>query len=157
MLKNTLRLLACLVLTLPLASCQKKTNPALLGEWEGKANNKTVSLTFEKDGRMGWGGDIAALGTLFTSFTMLTDYGARPAFDTITYKCVSGTQMEVEGDLSAMMEKLSAGGRDGGMAKPNPEIIKKLHPKETLTYAVAGTELTLTNAAGKSLKLRKTE
>ncbi len=32
-----------------------------------------------------------------------------------------------------------------------------LHPKETLTFAVAGKELTLTNKLGKSTKLQRVD
>jgi len=154
MFKNTVRFLVVVIMLLPLASCGKKINPALLGEWEGKSNNKTFSLTFGKDGKLALGGDIAALGTVFTSFTILTDFGIRPGANTpITYKCLSETQMEVEADLSVLMEKLSAGG-DG---RPSPDAAKKLHPKETLTFAVAGKELTLTNEKGNSTKLQRVE
>jgi hypothetical protein len=154
MLKNTLRFLLAAIVLMPLASCGSKTNKALLGTWEGKNNNKTFSITFEKDGSLGVGGDIASLGNVFTSLTIMTDFGLHPGKNTpITYKCISDTQIDVEADFTALMEGLSRGGE----GPPNKDAMKKLRPTETLTYAIADKELTLTNAKGKSTKLQKVE
>ena len=154
---NVLRLVVPFLLVLPLASCSGKkatNNPALLGTWEGKANNKTFSLTFEQDGHVTLGGDIQALGSVLTSMTLLTDFGIQPGKNMpITYSCPSENKLEVEGDFTALLEKLSA----GGTGVPSPEMKEKLHPRETLTFSLAGKELTLTNAKGKSTTLRRTE
>jgi hypothetical protein len=151
MFKNMARFLLVVLLMLPLASCGKKTNSALIGKWEGKSNNRTA---FAGDGQLALGGDIAPLGTILKSLTILTDFNIKPGKNMpITYKCVSDTQMEVEVDLSVLLEKLSAG-RDG---RPPPDASQKLHPEETLTFAVTGKELTLTNDQGKSIKLQRVE
>ena len=154
MLRYLSRLLVIALLALPLASCGKKGNPALVGEWEGKVNGKTVVMTFAKDGELTLGGDIASLGTLLRSFAILTEFNLTPGKNTpITYRCVSATEMEVEADLSVLMEKLSAGGK----GDPPPSWKQKLHPKETLTFAVAGKQLTLTNDQGASVQLQRAE
>jgi hypothetical protein len=139
----------------PLASCGKKTNPALAGLWEGKVKDKYISLTFERDGHLIFGGDMMSFGTIFRNFPLVTDFGGRPAANTFTYKCISDTQLEVEGDFTALLDKLSAGGHGDG--KLSPDWKEKIHPKETLTYAVTGKELTLTNDQGKSTKLKLVE
>lgn len=142
-----------LALSLTMASCGKKTNPALLGEWENRNGSKSVYLTFEKGGELAMSGDTGSLGPLLPSFSMITDFGMQPGKNTITYKCTSATQMEVEGDLSVLLDKLSA----GGTGKASPEMLQKLHPKETLTFVVNGKDLTLTNDKGQSLKLKRLE
>ena len=153
--KSTTRIVLAATLLVPLASCGKgSTNPALIGKWEGKVDKKVFYLTFEKDGQMTWGGDIASMKDIFPSFAILTDFGIHPGKNTpITYKCISDTQLEVEGDLTAMLEKLSAGG-DG---RPSPDWKEKLRPKDTLTFAVSGKELTLTSSLGKSTKLQRAD
>jgi hypothetical protein len=154
MLNTTARTLLVALLLVPLASCGHSANTVLIGEWEGKVGPRTVALTFAKGGELTLDGDIAALGTILKSFGLLTDFGIKPGKNLpITYKCVSATQLEVEGDFTALTEKLSA----GGSGRPSPEMLQKLHPKDTLTFAVAGKELTLTNDQGKSIKLQKVE
>jgi hypothetical protein len=148
------RILLVVIVAMPLASCSKKTDPALIGEWEGKAGNKTFYLTFEKDGKLGLSGDVASLGKVFTSLTILTDFGIHPGANTpITYQVQKNRKLVIEADLTAMLEKLTAGGKE----KVSSEDMQKLHPKETLTYAVAGKELTLTNEKGQETKFQRAE
>jgi hypothetical protein len=155
MWKTTFRLLLPILLLLPLSSCGKKTNTALLGTWETKANNKTCSLTFEKDGNLQFGGDTQALSNVFTSLTLITDFGGHPGKNTpVTYTCISDNQMEIEGDFTVLLDKLSAGGGGGPVSE---EWKKKIHPRETLTFAVSGNELTLTNEKGTSTTFKRVE
>src|SRR5262245_10690270 len=96
--KSTTRIVLAVALLYHLASRSKgTTTPAMIGMWQGKADKKVFYLTFEKDGQMTWGGDIASMKDLFPSFALFTEHGVHPGKNTpITYKCIGDTQMEVE-------------------------------------------------------------
>ena len=154
MFNACLRFTLAALLLLPIASCQKKVNPDLIGEWEANTTGKKkVYLTFAADGSIALFGDTAAVAPVLKSFAILTDFGIQPPANAITYKCLKDNKMEIEGDFSALMEKLSA----GGTGKPSKDALAKLHPKDTLTYAINSEELTLTNAQGGTLKLTKSK
>jgi hypothetical protein len=52
MLFKRIRIFLVAIAVIALASCGKKTVPALLGEWEGKAGTKSYYLTVVKDGKL---------------------------------------------------------------------------------------------------------
>lgn len=140
-------LAACLALGL--ASCGPRVSPLLPGLWE--TDGGKCSLEFTPDGKVYVGGNSAPLA-VFQFAKPFADFGIHPGRQLpITYKPLSETQLEVRGDYTLLLDKLSA----GGTGRPSPEVIKQYHPRETLTYTVTADELTLTNDQNKALKFRR--
>jgi hypothetical protein len=139
---------------LTLASCSnQKSKSQLIGFWESTDDKKAGSAEFTPDGGVILGGTAGDLLD-WKVMKMLREFNATPASNSMTFKVLDKEHVEIQGDFSALMEKLSAGGQPGS----KPEVsVAEFHPRSTLTFSVSGAELTLSSENGKSMKFRRSE
>jgi hypothetical protein len=140
------------------AGCGPKVNQQVIGTWEPAEKGDKYTIEFTKDGRVWLEGErFASLGKVFRFAKMFGDFGIQPGRNiAITYKPVNDQQMEIMADLTPLAEKLSAGGR-GDSTRPPRELAKDIKPRDTIGYTVTADELTLTNEAGESIRLRRVQ
>jgi hypothetical protein len=143
------------ILVLAPGGCGPKVNNQLLGTWEPAEKGDQYTLEFGKDGKVGLTGErFQSLGQTFRFAKLLGDFNIQPGKSIeITYRPLNDRQLEIMADYTAMLQKLSMGGDSTKLPR---ELGKDIKPRDTVTYAVAGDELTLTNEEGKVIKLRRT-
>jgi hypothetical protein len=152
------RHLICLALVLalhaPLAAGGPKTDKRLTGEWESVGKGaKPARVEFTAKGKVHLEGNLTPLMDFRFAKPLkpFADFGLQPGRNLdITYRGVGENRLEIRAKYTQLMEKLSKGGES-----VPPEVVKMFHPTEAFTYAVTENELTLTNAEGKSLRLRR--
>jgi hypothetical protein len=154
MSRNLLCLALLLGLHAPLRAGGPKTDKRLTGEWDSVGKGARPALVeFTAEGKVHLGGNLTPLMDFRFAKPLkpFADFGLQPGRNLdITYRCVGENRLEIRAKYTELMEKLSAGGKS-----VPPEVVKMFHPTEAFTYAVTQTELTLTNAEGKRLRLRR--
>jgi hypothetical protein len=150
------RYLLAAFLLLPLAGCGPRANKLLIGKWKPAEEGGNYTIEFTSDGNVRLGGDrLAPLGKMFRFAKLLGDFDIKPGKSVdITYKALNDHELEIQADYTALLEKLSQGGRS---TKPPRDLAKDIKPRDKVTYAVSADELTLTNDEGESLKLRRVQ
>lgn len=142
-----------------LAGCQPGTNPKLLGVWRpvsdvAAASGRTPgTIEFVSGGEVHVSGDTSAFKD-FEFLKILADFGATPGLDDIQFRSLSDKEIEVVADYSELLEPLKGGGPEPSRDEVQ-EAMKMLKPKERITFQVSDSELTLTGAAGKPMKLQR--
>ena len=116
-------------------------------------------IEFTKDGAIRLDGDTSALGSNFRFIKPLAAVAIRVSPETrnikITYDFKDDKSIEVSADHTWLLEKLSAGGAGELPPEKAKQLLEEYRPKETLKFAASGKTLTLTNAEGQSLTLRR--
>jgi hypothetical protein len=155
MMREVARVLVIAAVVLPLASCGgARTHPLLPGTWEVGEKSKRCSVEFTRDGKVHLSGDTTLLRD-FHFAKPFAEYGLQPGRNLpITYRPVGEQELEIQGDYTALLEKLS-----GGADQVSPEKVKEaqreFRPQERVTYAVTEKELTLTSGQGKAIHLKR--
>lgn len=157
MRRSVVRALVIASTVLPLAACGgARTNPLLPATWEIAEKPRRCSIEFAKDGKVHLSGDTQLLKD-FQFAKPIAEFNLRPGANTpITYRQFGKQELQIEGDYTVLLEKLGAGGKDVAPGKLK-ELQQDFHPREMVTYAVTETELTLTSAKGKTIKLKRLE
>jgi hypothetical protein len=154
MIRRLVRYLLAAIVALPLAACGPKANKLLIGKWEPTEKGDNYTLEFTSDGKVLLGGDrLAPVGKMFRFAKLVGDFDIKPGKNVdITYKALSDHELEIQADYTALLEKLSQGGRS---TQPPRELAKDIKPRDNVAYVVSADELTLTNDEGQSLKLHR--
>jgi hypothetical protein len=142
------------MLLLLLAACStSKARSELIGFWESASGKTASSVEFMADGTVVFAGN--ALDLLdWKVMKLLRDFNLKPAGNSMTFKVLDKEHIEIQADFLPLLEKLSAGAPPG--AKPGVDVAE-FRPRETLTFAVSGADLTLSSERGKSLKFRRSD
>ncbi len=146
-----LLLLTCLVL--PLGACGAGTNKLLPGEWESTGAGKKCVIELTGDGKVHLSGNMAALKDFAFAkpLAVYADFGLQPGRNLdIKYRSLSDTELEIKANYTPLLEKLAGGNVPA-------DKVAEYNPTEKLTYAVTAKQLTLTDAKGKSIQLRRAE
>jgi hypothetical protein len=141
----------------PLAEMLGTTDPLLAGRWEITEKGKRCSLEFTKDGKLHVSGDTGLLREFRFMHKVLSDFNMQPARGSITYRPVAAKELEIQGDYTALLDKLGAGGKGDVSPEKVRELRAEFRPKERVRYAVTETELALTGSEGKTIKLKRLE
>jgi hypothetical protein len=116
-------------------------------------------IEFTKDGVIRLDGETSAVGSNFRFIKPLADVAIRVSPETrnikITYDFKDDKSIEISADHTWLLEKLSAGGAAELPPEKAKQLLEEYRPKETLRFAASGKTLTLTNAQGQSLPLRR--
>jgi hypothetical protein len=152
---------------------ENKPDPASAKPAKAKAKSRTKKpaarkvveeppkcvIEFTKDGAIRLDGDTSALGSNFRFIKPLAAVAMRVSPETrsikITYEFKNDKLIEVSADHTWLLEKLSAGGAGPIPPEKAKELLEEYRPRETLQFAATGKTLTLTNAQGQSLALRR--
>jgi hypothetical protein len=136
------------VVALTLTSCDRsKERSRLSGRWEGTGGK--ASVDFKSDGTLVLGGNSSGLPD-WKVIKLFRDFNLQPDRNSLTYRVVDKDHLEIQADYTRLLEGLSAGGKSGSVGKP-PD----LQPKEVVTFAVSGDELTLSSDDGKVTTFRR--
>jgi hypothetical protein len=133
------------------ASCSNKhkAQAELIGFWES-TDKKGGSVEFTKEGIVIFSGNASSLLD-WKVMKIFRDFNLRLARNSTTFKVLDGKHVEIQGDFSSLLEKLTAG------AKPGSKVdVEEFRPRQSLTFAVAGMELILTGD-GKSLSFKRSD
>jgi len=137
---------------LSLASCARSNaRSKLIGHWEMKDAKNNASIEFTSSGNVLLGGAASALPD-WKVIALFQDFNLKPARDTFTYEVIDKDHVEIQADLTRLLEGLSAGGKSGSVNKAD---MAKLRPKQRLTFEVNENELTLTSENGKPAKFQR--
>ena len=152
---------------------ENKPDPATAKPAKAKAKSRTKKpaahkvveelpkcvIEFTKDGAIRLDGDTSALGSNFKFIKPLAAVAMRVSPETrnikITYEFKDDKSIEVSADHTWLLEKLSAGGAGELPPEKAKQLLEEYRPKETLKFTASGKTLTLTNAQGQSLSLRR--
>jgi hypothetical protein len=142
------RVFGMFVVALTLASCAgSKAKSQLLGRWEVEDGKGTIE--FMSDGTLRLGGNTSALPD-WKVIKLFRDFDLQPARNSLTYSVVDKDHLEIQADYTRLLEGLSHGGKSGSAGKP-PDV----RPKELVTFALSGDELTLSSSDGKPTAFRR--
>ncbi len=149
-----LKRIGWIVVVLTLASCSnQKAKNELIGFWEGKDGTKAMSVEFAADGTVIFGGSADTLLD-WKVMKMLREFNIMPAQNSITFKVLDKEHVEIQGDFTPLLEKLSAGAKPGSKSEVN---VADYRPRSTLTFSISGDDLTLSSENGKSLKFKHSD
>ena len=130
----------CCLLFVVCASCANQTaRSKLIGFWQSPDAKKGASIEFTPEGTVVLGGDTDALLD-WKAMTIFRDFNLKPP--SMKYAVIAKDRIEIQGDFTALLQK--------GVNVEDPR------PKEALTFAISGDELTLSSAKnGKTISFHR--